>query len=212
MINDWYLLWWSFLVILRTCMVHIKFRAPQLKKKWKSGLCEYKSKTQASNGQYINDWEFFFNFSRSTRNQALKTDLIAILIPPRRINGSDNSFGAHKSQRRGSNGVGFFFFFFFANIWKFKNIQRLKFRYMAVFDLLNLFNGLELDLGAQKYQKKKKRKGKTGLPWLRSPLLFIHLSLQPLFEIWTFCGPYEIDTKCLNSIPNGHGKCNWQTG
>ena len=84
------------------------------------------------------------------RNHILKFGSIAVIGLTKRTKGSNLTFGAHKRKNSRSKGVEYF-----ANISIYMKIQRPKFGYIAVFDLLNLSNGLDHDCGPHKLKKKK---------------------------------------------------------
>ena len=85
---------------------------------------------------------------------------------------------------------------FFANISRYGRDQRLKFGQLAVFDILEITTGSDLDFGAHKNQKiKKKKTGFHPLFWpTESQNLafnglddFANISLSKMNQRLTFC-------------------------
>ena len=84
----------------------------------------------------------------------IKIDHIAVISLPNISNGFDIVFGAHRSKQTIYNESRFV-----AHISRLVMIQRQKFGYIVVFDLMNIFNGLDLDWDSQIWRKIEK----TGL-------------------------------------------------
>ena len=101
------------------------------------------------------------------RNQELKLDPIAMVSVPKRIIGSELTIGAHRSQKGRTKGLDFF-----SNISKSIMIQRLRFEPTAMFDLLNILDGLDHNLQSQNLKKKKKRTAHEDVPVTVAPRLF----------------------------------------
>lgn len=78
---------------------------------------------------------------------------MVVLNITKRINGSDLDIRAHKFQKFWTNGS-----CFLINILRSVINQRFKFNLIAVFGVLNIFNGSYLDLLYQDLRKKKKKK------------------------------------------------------
>ena len=78
----------------------------------------------------------------------METDLTAVFSLPKRSNGLDLVFGATESKNSSNDSP------FFAHISISVMIQLLKFGTIAMFDLVNSFNGLDLDLLSQILKKK----------------------------------------------------------
>ena len=83
----------------------------------------------------------------------MKFEPIVGFILPKKFNGLNFVFGAHRIQKIISNVS-----HFLANISRLMMIQRLRFGFMAVLDLVSISNGLDLNLLSRVFLKKIKNR------------------------------------------------------
>ena len=89
--------------------------------------------------------QFFYNFSKSMKNQGLSFHLIAIVGSLENLYGPDLVNGAPKNKNLISQNLDLV-----TNISKSMRDQRLKFGIISVLDLLIMINGFDLDCGTRK--------------------------------------------------------------